>query len=169
MPIASGRRRHSPHSISEPERYVLQNDQDILRAKAFLDLIRPVRIAWLEAAVLLHHYTFGWRLPEVTRIVRRPLREVLAARDSLVRKVAAALGYIQGEVERVELSMTPEERREKVAELYRAGLPWTEIARQVGVSVSRAMAIARELEAEGIALPRRRPELAAHRGASQAA
>lgn len=139
-------------SLSEQEAYVLRHDEELLQERA-LAILRPLVLTWLEAAVLLHHYCYGWRLPDVAGIVGRHRSEVYAARDSLVMKAAAALGYIPGEVERAELPMTAEERRAKVAELRRQGLEWEEIAERLGVSSNTVFADAKALREAGVELP----------------
>lgn len=134
MRVAGSSPRRSPHSLSEQERHVLRHDDDLRAEAAVLRLLRPLVLTWLEAAVLLHHYTYGWRLPQVAEILDRPHSEVFRARDELVRKAAIALGYIPGEVEMGEVEMTTEERRQAVANLLRQGLKPPEIARRLGVS-----------------------------------
>ena len=133
LQVVGSSRRRSPVSLSEQEVYVLRHDQELLAERA-LAVLRPLVLTWLEAAVLLHHYCYGWRLPDVAAIVRRHRFEVYAARDSLVRKAAVALGYIPGDVERAELPVTAEERRQALVDLLRQGVPPTEIARRLGVT-----------------------------------
>lgn len=133
LQVVGGSRRRSPVSLSEQEAYVLRHDEELLAERA-LSVLRPLVLTWLEAAVLLHHYCYGWRLPDVAGIVRRHRSEVYAARDSLVTKAAVALGYIPGEVERAELPMTAEERRQAIVDLLRRGVPPTEIARRLGIT-----------------------------------
>lgn len=139
-------------SLSEPEAYVLRHDEELL-AERSLAVLRPLVLTWLEAAVLLHHYCYGWRLPDVATIVRRHRDEVFAARAALVRKAAVALGYLAGEVERAELPMTAEQRRAKVAELRRQGLEWEAIAERLGVSRNTVFADAKALREAGVELP----------------
>ena len=155
-----GSRRRSPVSLSEQEAYVLRHDEELLEERA-LAILRPLVLTWLEAAVLLHHYCYGWRLPDVASIVGRHYSEVRAAQDSLITKVATALGYIEGEVERAELPMTTEERRAKVAELRRQGLSAQAIAERLGVAETTVWHDINALEAAGAEDPIREARRAA--------
>lgn len=153
--VASTRQPRSPTATSEPERFVLRNEKAIVQTKAFLDAVRPILLTWLEAAVLVHFYYRGLRLHEVARLVRESVQTVADARRSLVRKVAVALGYAPGEVERAGLPMAVDERRHKVAELRAQGLSWDEIGRRLGVSDHTARMDAEALRAQGVEIPAR--------------
>lgn len=117
---------------SEQEAWVMRHEEEIL-AERILSLLQPLVLTWLEAAVLLHHYMHGFRLPEVAARVNRHIRDVQQARDSLIRKAAVVLGYIEGDVELAAPPMSREDRRREVARLRKQGLTTVEIARRLGV------------------------------------
>lgn len=58
-----------------------------------MDILRPIELTWLEAVVLLHYYFRNLTLEDTATAAGRHVREVEAARRSLLAKVAAALGY----------------------------------------------------------------------------
>ena len=141
--------------MSEEEAWIVRNDDDILRVKRFLDLLRPIQLTWLEAAVLLHHYYFGWPLDKVAEIVQRHVCEVKAAKFRLITKVATALGYIEAPKELGPITterLRPfdkkahelEERARKAAELRKQGLTWSEIAKRLGVTYGALWRYAKE-------------------------
>ena len=99
--------------------------------------------------MLAHFYFMGRPLRHIADLVRRPMSEVAAARRSLVEKLARAMGYLPGgdELERATLSMSTEERRRRVVELWAQGFRVTAIAEQLGVAqctVSRDLRALRE-------------------------
>lgn len=132
---------HRQRCDSEQERYILAVDSDTRDMAAFMELLRPVVLTWLEAAVFLHHYCRGLDLGEVAGTVGRHVREVKQARRDLVCKVAVALGYATEEetgvhVEFTRLPLSPEERRRKADELRRKGWKWKRIAEYLGVTTA---------------------------------
>jgi len=117
----------------------MRHEEEIL-AERILSLLQPLVLSWLEAAVLLHHYMHGFRLPEVAARVNRHIRDVQQARDSLIRKAAVVLGYMEGDVELAVPPLVREERRREVAKLRKQGLTTVEIARRLGVHDSTVRA-----------------------------
>jgi len=117
----------------------MRHEEEIL-AERILSLLRPLVLTWLEAAVLLHHYMHGFRLPQVAARVNRHIRDVQQARDSLIRKAAVVLGYMEGDVELAVPPLVREERRREVAKLRKQGLTTVEIARRLGVHDSTVRA-----------------------------
>lgn len=119
---------------------MLENEREIRLAAAIVAALRPLRLTWLEAAVLHHHYWYALDLMKVAQITERNPREIVAARQTLVTKAAAALGFIEAPKEigpiTVELPMSPEERARKAEELRKQGLTWPEIERRLGVTYS---------------------------------
>lgn len=117
----------------------MRHEEEIL-AERILSLLQPLVLTWLEAAVLLHHYMHGFRLSQVAARVNRHIRDVQQARDSLIRKAAVVLGYIEGDVELAAPPLVREERRREVAKLRKQGLTTVEIARRLGVHASTVRA-----------------------------
>lgn len=117
----------------------MRHEEEIL-AERILSLLQPLVLSWLEAAVLLHHYMHGFRLPQVAARVNRHIRDVQQARDSLIRKAAVVLGYMEGDVELAVPPLVREERRREVAKLRKQGLTTVEIARRLGVHDSTVRA-----------------------------
>lgn len=158
---ATGGSRHwTPRSTSEPERFVLKHEADIMAEKV-LQKLRPLVLTWLEGAILLHHYSYEWPLEDVAEKTNVHVGDVAKARKSLVRKVAIALGYIPGKVETRAVPMTRAERqreaakrRPKVAELHRQGLDNRQIAKKLGVSVPQVKNDVNVLRKQGV-LPSR--------------
>lgn len=112
-----------------------------LVAEGVLQKLRPLVLTWLEAAVLLHHYTYGFTVAEVAEKTNKHVVEVAAAKKTLVRKCAVALGYVDGEVQytkveptKLEKERAAQERRAKVADLYRQGLKTSEIAKRLNTT-----------------------------------
>lgn len=106
-------------------------------AKAILEALRGLRLTWLEAAVLHYYHFNGFHLYELPGLLGRRPSEIAEARRTLVRKAAAALGYIDHDEGlgplTVPLPMPIEERTRLVDELLRQGLGWKEIGRRLGV------------------------------------
>lgn len=132
----SRHRQWSPHNISDPERFVLRNEDEIRLAGAIVAALRPLRLSWLEAAVFYHYYFGGIDLQTLASLLRQPLWEVDRARRHLVKKAAVVLGYIEldeslGAIT-VDLPMTLEERTRRVNELLSQGLSWKEIGERLG-------------------------------------
>lgn len=118
---------------------MLQHNDDWRELETFMRLLRPLKLTWAEAGMLLHYYWRGLTLGETADTLHLHIREVQEARRTLVTKVAVALGYITAEkvgitVEYVNLPLTPEERRQKVAELIDKGWKRKQIAESLGVS-----------------------------------
>lgn len=116
-------------------------------AERVLQKLRPLVLTWLEGAILLHHYSYEWPLPDVAERTNVHIKDVIKARKSLVRKAAIALGYIPGNVETravrptlAERERAAAERRKKVSDLHRQGVQTSEIAKRLskrfGVSQS---------------------------------
>lgn len=130
------RRRWSPHDLSPQEAFLLANEEEIRKADAIIQALRPVRLTWLEAAVFHHYYWHALDLFTVAEITERSPKELEAARRTLVTKVAAALGYIEPPAElgplTMELPMSAEERAVLVEELLAQGLTWRQIGERLG-------------------------------------
>lgn len=89
----SKNRGRSP-GTSQPERWVLQNSEEIAKVQKFLNLIGSIELTWLEAIILFHHYYRGVSLADAASVAGCHVRDAQSARDNLIRKVAARLGYI---------------------------------------------------------------------------
>ena len=74
----------------------------------------------------------------VAEITGRSLRELAAARTTLITKAAVALGYIEAPKElgplTVEQPMSLEERTQRVIELLNQGLSWQEIGKRLNAN-----------------------------------
>lgn len=88
-----GKKKSRFYASSEQERYAIANERDLRKAKVLMDILRPIELTWLEAAVLLHYYFRNLTLEDTATAAGRHVREIEAARRSLLAKVAVALGY----------------------------------------------------------------------------
>lgn len=124
--------------MSDPERFVLENEREIQLAAKIVAALRPLRLSWLEAAVFHHYYWHALDMLTVAQITERTLQDLQSARRSMVTKAAVALGYIEAPKDigpiTVELPISLEERARRVAELRSQGLSWREIEKRLGVS-----------------------------------
>lgn len=144
--------------MSEQEAYVLRHDRDLCeetKLRRLLGALYSIRLEWLEAAVLLHYYLYGWTLEQVADILDRSLAEVRAARERLLLKAGAVLGYTEppadlGPITRERQkpysrkARELEERARQALELHKQGVPWTEIARRMGVTYGALWRYAKE-------------------------
>lgn len=132
-----GGKGRRPSATSQPERWVIENEVEIERVQKFLDLIGNIELTWREAGVLLHHYYSGFTVDDVADIVGCHVTEAVAANDTLIKKVAVALGYVTAKEAGVTLTLRESPvmiRRRQVKGLHEKGFNMTRIAQEMGIS-----------------------------------
>ncbi len=76
---------------SQPEKWVLDNAEEIEHLERLLNTIKDIELTWLEAGVFLHYFSRGLDLGSTADIIGCHIYEAQAAEESLIRKVAKKL------------------------------------------------------------------------------